>query len=106
MLTEVEKRRFRRVPVELVAHCRIGARYVRDAISDLSVGGLFLKTREMVREGSEVRVALALPFAEGPRYCTLVGAVVRIERDARGQRGVGVSFGSDPTVHGYLSKLT
>lgn len=88
-----EKRVFPRVPVTLTAHCRIGNRYVKDAVADLSEGGLFLKTREPAREGTPVRVALALPFGDGPKYCTLVGSVARVERDGRGLlRGLGVSF--------------
>lgn len=92
----LEKRGFPRIPVTLTAHCRIGNRYVKDAVADLSEGGLFLKTREAAREGTPVRVALALPFGDGPRYCTLVGSVARIERDGRGVlRGLGVSFTSE-----------
>jgi uncharacterized protein (TIGR02266 family) len=88
-----EKRNFPRIPVALTAHCRIGNRFIRDAVADLSEGGLFLKTKEPARPGTPVRVALALPFADGPRYCTLVGHVARVERDSRGlARGLGVSF--------------
>lgn len=54
------------------AHCRIGNRYVKDAVADLSEGGSYLKTREPAREGTPVRVALALPFGDGPKHCTLV----------------------------------
>lgn len=88
-----EKRVFPRISVSLTAHCRIGNRYVRDAVADLSEGGLYLKTREPAREGTPVRVAIALPFVDGPRFCTLVGSVARVDRDARGlPRGVGVTF--------------
>lgn len=91
-----EKRGFPRIPVTLTAHCRIGNRYVKDAVADLSEGGLFLRTRESAREGTPVRVALALPFGDGPRYCTLVGAVARIDRDGRGVlRGLGVAFSGE-----------
>lgn len=52
-------------------------------------------------EGAPVRVALALPSDDGPRVITLVGHVVRIDRDARGfAKGLGVSFSEteiDPT---------
>jgi hypothetical protein len=90
---DMEKRGSPRIPVTLMAHCRIGNRYVKDAVADLSEGGLYLKTREPAREGTPVRVALALPFGDGPRYCTLVGAVARVDRDARGiLKGLGVSF--------------
>jgi hypothetical protein len=43
-MTGAEKRVFRRFPVELTAHCRLGNRYVRDAVADLSEGGLYLRT--------------------------------------------------------------
>lgn len=90
-----DKRVFPRIQVALTAHCRIGNRFVRDAVADLSEGGLYLRTREPARTGTPVRVALALPFSDGPRYCTLVGSVARVDRDARGvTKGLGVSFES------------
>jgi hypothetical protein len=105
----MEKRGFPRIPVTLTAHCRIGNRYVKDPVADLSEGGLFLKTREPAREGTPVRVALALPFGDGPKYCTLVGSVARIDRDGRGVlRGLGVSFtaelpiGDRQALNGFL----
>jgi hypothetical protein len=88
-----EKRRATRVPVRLTAHCRIGHRIVRDSIADLSSSGLYLRTRAAAAEGTLVRVALALPFSEGPKVCTLVGAVARVDRDGRGLRqGLGVAL--------------
>ena len=80
----------------LTAHCRIGNRFIRDAVADLSEGGLYLKTREPAREGTAVRVALALPHREGPKFCTLVGLIARVDRDSRGiLRGLGVSFSDE-----------
>ncbi len=91
-----EKRVFVRVPVALTAHCRIGNRFIRDAIADLSEGGSYLRTREPAREGTTVRVAIALPHQDGPRFCTLVGSVARVDRDPRGiLRGLGVSFSNE-----------
>ncbi|MBI3184532.1 MAG: PilZ domain-containing protein [Myxococcales bacterium] len=91
-----EKRGAARVPVALTAHCRIGSRYVRDPIADLSVIGLYLRTREPAREGTPVRVALALPHSHGPRFCMLVGNVARIDRDGHGHlQGLGVSFAEE-----------
>lgn len=105
-----EKRSFLRVPVTLTAHCRLGNRYVRDAIADLSPGGLYLRTKEPAKAGTPVRVALALPYKEGPKFCTLVGNVARIDRDPRGRPlGLGVSFEEDEmsavdvkALHGFL----
>ncbi|MBX7098056.1 MAG: PilZ domain-containing protein [Myxococcaceae bacterium] len=88
-----ERRSSPRINVTLTAHCRIGNRFIRDAVADLSEGGLYLKTREPAREGTPVRVALALPAEESPHYCTLVGNVARVDRDGRGiLKGLGVSF--------------
>lgn len=102
-----EKRSFPRVPVTLTAHCRVGTRFLRDVVADLSVGGLFLRTREPVRPGAEVRVALALPSSEGPRFCTLVGSVARIQKDGRGlTQGVGVSFEGQDIAAGDRAALT
>ncbi|GMU61839.1 MAG: hypothetical protein AMXMBFR34_36020 [Myxococcaceae bacterium] len=99
-MRQSEKRVFPRVAVTLTAHCRIGNRFVRDAVVDLSEGGLYLKTREPAREGTPVRVAIALPALDGVRFCTLVGSVARVDRDAKGSaKGLGVCFsGQDITL--------
>jgi uncharacterized protein (TIGR02266 family) len=91
--TAAEKRKSLRVPVTLTAHCRIGNRFLREPVGNLSTTGLYLRTRERVKEGTPVRVALALPHEDGPRFCTLVGSVARIDKDSSGtHRGVGVCF--------------
>jgi hypothetical protein len=88
-----DKRRTPRVRVSLTAHCRIGNRFIRDPIADLSLGGLYLRTHEPARAGAPVRAALALPSQDGPRYLTLVGSVARVDTDPRGHaQGLGVSF--------------
>ncbi|MBX7115250.1 MAG: PilZ domain-containing protein [Myxococcaceae bacterium] len=105
-----EKRGHLRVPVKLTAHCRLGNRYVRDAVADLSQGGLYLRTKEPAKAGTPVRVALALPYKEGPRFCTLVGNVARIDRDENGRLlGLGVCFEETEmsavdmkALHGFL----
>ena len=59
-----------------------------------------------------MRVALALPFPEGPRYCTLVGSVARIDHDQKGHsKGLGVIFEGIDTnfrdrqaLKGFLTK--
>jgi uncharacterized protein (TIGR02266 family) len=109
-MRQSEKRVFPRVSVTLTAHCRIGNRFVRDAVADLSEGGLYLKTREPAREGTPVRVAIALPATDGVRFCTLVGNVARVDRDAKGSaRGLGVTFSGEEialtdrqVLHGFV----
>ncbi len=110
-MTLNEKRATPRMPVTLTGHCRIGNRFVREPVVDLSLGGLYLRTREAVKTGIPVRVALALPWEDGPRFCTLVGNVARVERDPRGLlKGIGVCFApeqmSSPDCQTLQSFLT
>lgn len=89
-----------------MAHARIGHRYVRDAIGDLSDGGLFLRTKEAARVGAPVRVALVLPGANGPEYCTLVGRVLRVDPGGAGRgRGVAVQFELDQIAPADRNRL-
>ena len=91
-----DKRRTPRVSVSLTAHCRIGHRFIRDPVADLSLGGLYLRTHEPARAGAEVRAALALPSQDGPRYLTLVGSVARVDTDPRGHaQGLGIAFAAE-----------
>lgn len=93
-----ERRGSRRIPVALTGHCQIGHRYVREAIHDMSLGGLYLRTREVAREGTPVRVAVALPAGDGPQFCTFAGLVARVARDDTGyQTGLGVRFAPETT---------
>ncbi len=91
-----DKRRTPRVSVHLTAHCRIGNRFIRDPVADLSLGGLYLRTHEPARAGAPVRAALALPSHEGPHFLTLVGSVARVDTDPRGHaQGLGVAFAQE-----------
>ena len=88
-----EQRQENRLPVSLTAHCQLGTRYLRETLNDLSESGLFLCTQEAAPEGAEVRVALALPHADGMKFCTLTGKVVRVQRAASGVReGLAIAF--------------
>lgn len=104
--TGAEKRRARRVPVSLTAHARIGNRFVKEPLGDISAGGLYLKTKELAKMGAEVTVALSLPVKGEARICTLVGSVVRVDRDARGKLcGLGVSLVPDRLGKADLATL-
>ncbi len=101
-----EKRATKRVPVNLTAHARIGTRFLKDGVGDLSSGGLYLKTKEPFPEGTPVRVAVALPDLDGPRICTLVGCVARLDCDEKGRPvGIGVSFAPDQMSEPDLQTL-
>jgi hypothetical protein len=108
-----EKRTSSRRPVSLTARCRIGNRHRKDAVIDLSRGGLYLATRVAASVGTPVRAAVALPDEGGSTICTLVGQVARLELDGEGrQRGLGVAFqpgemdASDrQTLLGFIARL-
>lgn len=79
-----ERRMEPRLPLTLAAHCQVGSAYVRSSVFDLSRTGLGLVTEEPWPPGTPVRVALALPHSEGPKFCTLAGKVVRAVAGAVG----------------------
>lgn len=107
-----EKRTSRRVPVDITAHARIGNRFVKEPLGDISAGGLYLRTKEAAKEGIAVTVALALPEKDGSKICTLVGNVVRVDRDQKGKlKGLGISFKGEQmskadldALRGFLSR--
>lgn len=97
---EPERRRDPRMPLHLIAHCQLGSRYARETVRDLSPAGLRLSVKEPVPEGTPVRVALALPCAEGLRFCTLLGNVVYTMGGMTGRtHAVGVHF--DPELSAF-----
>lgn len=87
MVSAEDNQRAPRVKVDLKAHLQLGTRFIREVVANLSMSGLYLRTRERTRPGTPVRMALALPDVDGPRYCTVHGSVARVERD-----GIGVRF--------------
>jgi hypothetical protein len=91
-----EKRNAQRVSVMLTAHCQIGHQFFRGPIIDLSHEGFYLRTKAVAKEGNAIRIALALPHREGPRFCTLVGSIARVDQDDGGRLlGLGVSLSPD-----------
>ncbi len=51
--------------------------YTRGSIIDVSRSGIGLKTDKHIPPGAPLQVAMALPFSDGPRFCSLSGTVVR-----------------------------
>jgi hypothetical protein len=102
-----ERRREPRLPLQLTAHCQIGGDYERGAVVDLSRNGLGLRTARSFERGTPMRVALALPYTEGPKFCTLSGTVVRsVENQVGMQLDPTVSRGDREVLHGFLALLS
>lgn len=101
-----ERRAAQRLALSLTAHCQVGTQYTRGHVVDVSRSGLGLTTEQKWPPGTPVRVAMALPHTEGPKFCTLAGTVVR-ERPG----GVGLRFdeqnarGDRDVLHGFLAVL-
>ena len=101
-----ERRREPRLPLQLTAHCQIGGDYERGAVVDLSRNGVGLRTGRSFPRGTPMRVALALPYTEGPKFCTLSGTVVRSGNNEIGvQLDPGVSRSDRDVLNGFLALL-
>ena len=90
-----ERRSEQRLPLSLTAHCQVGTDYSRGQLTDVSRSGLGLHTPARWPPGTSLRVALALPHSEGPKFCTLAGTVVRARPG-----GVGVRLDEGKLTHG------
>ncbi len=90
---ETDRRCAERLPVAINAYCQIGDARLRARVTDISLGGMYLKDLEVGVEGSPVRASIGIPIEHGVRVCKLQGAVTRADRDESGRsRGLGVSF--------------
>lgn len=91
-LTGAERRENPRLPLGLWAHCQIEGMVSQEALGDLSVGGLYLRTSNPAGMGARVRIVLGLPYIGGQRVCSLSGHVVWVDKDGANVRGLGVKF--------------
>src|SRR3954469_5009524 len=87
-----ERRQHGRLPLGLWAHCQIDGVVSQEALGDLSVGGLYLRTAAEVKEGARVSIILGLPYIGGQRVCSLSGRVTWVDRNGAAVVGAGVSF--------------
>src|SRR3954467_13177035 len=87
-----ERRQHTRLPLGLWAHCQIDGVVSQEALGDLSVGGLYLRTSTPVKMGARVRIVLGLPYIGGQRVCSLSGRVAWIDNEGEAIQGAGVSF--------------
>ncbi len=98
----IERRRHPRLSVGLTAHCQIDGIVSQEALGDLSVGGLYLRTSAAVRQGARVRIVLGLPYIGGQRVCSLAGRVAWVNRGEMGEvRGAGVEFDQETESADY-----
>lgn len=80
-----EKRRHKRMPLFLAIDYKVGDRVIRDFIDDLSIGGVFIETRQRFSVGQEVTMTFTLPRSK--RHYKVGGKVIRVER-----MGIAVRF--------------
>lgn len=88
-----ERRRHPRAEVALHVSHRVGSfgELIRDETSDLSLGGMFIKTEQPLELGQEISFRLVTEREGG----LIEGAatVARVSDGSHGPKGVGVTFG-------------
>jgi hypothetical protein len=91
------------MPLNLAAHCQVGSQYSQGWLFNLSRSGMGLRTETAWPRGTAVRVAMALPYTEGPKFCTLSGTVVRSTQDHVGmQLDSTVGRTDRELLHGFI----
>ncbi len=103
-----ERRADQRLPLSLTAHCQVGTDYTRSHVIDMSRSGIGLTTETPWPPGTSLRVAMALPHHEGPKFCTLAGTVVRSRPGGVGVRldDSKVSRSDREVLSGFLAVLS
>jgi uncharacterized protein (TIGR02266 family) len=101
-MAESDQRACRRIDLEITVDLESEHNFVTGVASNVSVGGLFIATREPRKIGDLVTVRLTLPGDERP---LTVEAVVRWIR-AEGAAGMGVQFlGLSPDALASISRF-
>ena len=108
-MAESDQRACRRIDLEVTVDLESAHNFFSGVASNISVGGLFIATREPRKIGELVTVRLALP---GDDRSLTVDGVVRWIRAQEGSQeregavGMGVQFlGLSPDAHAAISKF-
>ena len=89
----VERRRYPRVPLNLLIQYRFDTfeEFMSEYASDISEGGMFIRTDEFREEGSMVYLQFALK--DGTTLIEGLGRVVRVNpAEGANTQGIGVEF--------------
>lgn len=88
----LERRRFARVEARLQVQFVYADGFFELETDDLSLGGLFIATEQLLPQGERLRLVLHVP-GERPAIKAVAEVVRRVERPAAGRpRGIGVRF--------------
>ena len=93
MTSSVERRRYPRVPLNLLIQYRSESfeKFMSEYASDISEGGMFIRTDEPREEGSMVYLQFTLE--DGTKLIEGLGRIVRVNPDGgENPRGIGVEF--------------
>ena len=92
-LTGSDRRRYPRVPLNLLIQFRFDTfeDFMSEYASDISEGGMFIRTDEVREEGSMVYLQFALK--DGTKLIEGLGRIVRVNpADGEAPQGVGIEF--------------
>ena len=106
------RRRYRRFPLDRRVRLTCNGKSRELYSEDISLGGIYLRTREMLPEGSEV--ALTLPLDEGDEVHLngiIVYAVSEPDAPTKKHAGIAIEFSTRDNVgieklKGYLEKMS
>lgn len=90
----MENRRSGRVPSRMRCWCEGDNVTLYSRVSNLSEGGLFLRTSTPLREGMRAKVRLGVGEEDGPEVQTLVKVVWTRQNDKQRPSGMGLQFES------------
>lgn len=88
-----ERRKFPRYLKKLNLRFRHDGAYKEGLVQNVSIGGMFFRTKARLDVNSPLQFMVEFPFEEGVKKCVLHGRVLRIEEDPHGLwPEIGCSF--------------
>jgi uncharacterized protein (TIGR02266 family) len=87
-----DKRQHLRIPVTLAVSYRSRDALQKDLVTDLSPGGLFVRTARPLAIGTEVELEVQIAGADGAEDPIRVRGKVVWLRDKQGPEGMGIQF--------------
>jgi uncharacterized protein (TIGR02266 family) len=104
VMSSADKRKSGRLPVDLRVGYRTVGSFITDYITNISHGGVFIKTGEPLGVGTKVRLVFSVPNL--PLPLDLMGDVKWVGLSDSGVLGMGVEFaGIDETARKRIERF-
>jgi type IV pilus assembly protein PilZ len=103
-MTDFRKRKFDRLPVSLKVAYKSRGELAADLVTDLSPGGLFIRTSKPLEIGTEVELQILIEEGEEPMQIRGKVVWLRVTPDKRDGMGIQFTGVLGPVLHDLVHR--